>query len=87
MSQRGNIRNYSLSQNKNLNIKDNHSKLEKPITSFYNIYVKKQKISKSVNKMPIYSSYSNRQAYKPINDNLFQSPNKLEKKYILEKYI
>ena len=85
MSQRGNIRNYSLSQNKNLNIKDNHSKLEKPITSFYNIYVKKQKISKSVNKMPIYSSYSNRQAYKPINDNLFQSPNKLEKKIHFRK--
>ena len=77
--------NYSLSQNKNLNVKDNYSKLEKPISSVYNIYIKKQKISKSVNKIPVRSSPSHRQIYKPIFDNLFKSPNKLEKKINFRK--
>ena len=81
MAHRRNITNYNLTQNKPLNnIENNFSKIEKPISSVYNIYFNKEKLSNSFNKGPVYNSSSNRHKKIPIYNSLFYSPSKTDKK-------
>ena len=81
MAHRRNITNYNFIKNNPLNnIESNFSKIEKPISSVYNIYFNKEKLSNSFNKIPISNSSSNRQRKIPIFNTLFYSPHKINKK-------
>ena len=81
MSHRRNINNYNLNQNRSLNNYENYSKdiEEKPISSVYNIYFRKEKANNSFNKLSTYNSPSSRQKKIPIYHTLFYSPDKIEK--------
>ena len=81
MAHRRNITNYNFIKNNPLNnTESNFSKIEKPISSVYNIYFNKEKLSNSFNKIPISNSSSNRQRKIPIFNSLFYSPHKIIKK-------
>ena len=81
MAHRRNITHYNLTQNNPFNnIENNYSKEEKPISSVYNIYFNKEKLSNSFKKIPVSNSISKRQRKIPIYNTLFYSPHKINKK-------
>jgi len=83
MAHRRQITNYGLNQNKKLSNNDNLSKVEKPISSVYNIYFNKDQLSKkSSNKLPMpkYNSPSSIKRKIPIYQSPFYSPNKIDKR-------
>ena len=81
MSHIRNITKYNfIKKNPLNNIESNFSKIEKPISSVYNIYFNKEKLSNSFSKIPISNSPSSRQRKIPIFNSLFYSPHKINKK-------
>ena len=87
MSNRIKITNYDLNKNKTIISNENFTKIEKPISSVYNIYFSKEQLNNNYNKIPIpkYKSPSSVKRKIPLYKSPFYSPDKINKKINYKK--